>query len=80
MMKRRRNQKKPPPERAAFGARLREARERAGLGPLEVARLMGAAPSTYYSWETGDRVPRDPRRLAAIVGTTVGGLHGEVPL
>lgn len=71
--------RKPPrkDERARFGERIRAARVKRGLQIDDVARLMGASTSTYYSWEEGTHVPRDVRKLADVLGTTVGALHGE---
>ena len=62
-----------------FGARLREARERAGLTIPTAAKRMGVARSTFYSWESDERAPRNLVRLVGVVGTTVAELFGEAP-
>ncbi len=67
-------------DRTALGARIRAARTRRGMAAEDAARYMGVSVSTLYSWEEGSHMPRDMSRLASIIGTTVGGLHGEVPL
>lgn len=69
--------RKRGPEPGTFGWRLREARQRAGLSAPKVARRAGAKISTYYSWESGDRMPRDIVKLAKAAKTTVGALFGE---
>jgi DNA-binding XRE family transcriptional regulator len=80
MVRKKRRGRTVTAERAAFAARLRQARERSGKAAVDVADEIGAARSTYYSWEEGTRAPRDVKKLAEAIGTTVGALHGEVPL
>ena len=60
-----------------FGARLREARERAGLSIEELASKMSVGLSTAYCWEAGKRMPRNLLKLARTVRTSVGALYGE---
>jgi len=62
---------------AEFGKRLRRARLAAKLSADVVAAKMGAARSTYYSWEDGSKRPRDIRKLASAVRSSVAYLFGE---
>ena len=41
-----------------FGARLRAAREKAGLTPAEAAGRAEVTPKRWTSWERGTRAPR----------------------
>ena len=46
-----------PPKPATVSARLREYRERSGLGTDEVSELIGYPESVYRIWEAGENVP-----------------------
>lgn len=60
----------------AFGERLKQARERVGLDVPTAARKMRVGRSTFYSWESGDRKPRNLVRLADLVDATIAELFG----
>ena len=53
----------PSPEE--IGARVKQARARAGLSQAEAARTLGLNLTTYQRWESGDRVRSWTRVLAA---------------
>lgn len=60
-----------------FGSRLKAARLAADMAADEVAKKMGVALSTYYSWESDERSPREVVALASVVRSSVGALYGE---
>jgi transcriptional regulator with XRE-family HTH domain len=69
-------------ERSAFGQRLYQLREAAGLTQAQVAEQLGIVQRSYSAWER-DAVAIQPAkliRLAEILGTSVGELCGEVPV
>jgi transcriptional regulator with XRE-family HTH domain len=47
-----------------FGARLKQARERAGLSQAELARRSGLSVRNVQNWEQGHREPLAGRLLA----------------
>jgi transcriptional regulator with XRE-family HTH domain len=47
----------PRPEPAAFGGRIKAAREAEGLSARELARKLGLAPDTLSAWEQGEMSP-----------------------
>lgn len=61
-----------------MGARLKQARQAAGLRQPDVARVLNVAPTTVSSWETGHRDPDTSTlgRLATLYGVSVGWLLG----
>jgi transcriptional regulator with XRE-family HTH domain len=68
-------------ERSAFGQRLFDLREAAGLTQAEVAEQLDIGQRSYSAWER-DTIAIQPerlKRLAEILGTTVGELVGEAP-
>ena len=62
----------------ALGARIREARERAGLTQAEFARRCGTERGTAWRWETGRAEPSLAmlRTIAAVTGSDLGRLAG----
>jgi transcriptional regulator with XRE-family HTH domain len=52
------------PEQPAFGARLEQARIRAGLSQDELAVRLEVSQPTISTWETGASMPRDDTRRA----------------
>lgn len=56
-----------------IGARLRDAREAAGLSTRELADHLGVKESTVGKWESGERSPRGQRvsKLAGILGVSL---------
>jgi transcriptional regulator with XRE-family HTH domain len=73
---------RPTPEKIAFGARLMEAREIAGLTQLDAASAMGYSQQVQFSlWESGQRMPPLDVviRLARLYGTTTDFLCGLAP-
>lgn len=56
----------PPPPADAFGARLRAARERAGMTRTELADRLGVRYETARAWESGDGAPND-KHLGALL-------------
>lgn len=54
-----------PDERGTWAAYAQAARERAGLGKTEVARLIGKDRATIHRWETGRSRPEDSAVVAA---------------
>jgi transcriptional regulator with XRE-family HTH domain len=61
----------------AWGTRLRDAREAAGLLQSELAaRIEGVTQQKISDWEQGRRAPRDSMRprLAAVLGVPVQDL------
>lgn len=64
-------------ERQAFAVRLKEARLAADMTAGEAAAGLRVPISTYYSWESGDRFPRQLSEIAAVLRTSVGALYGE---
>lgn len=71
-----RERRTPPTE---FGPTLRDARERAGLGPAETARRAGVTASYLAKLERGARCPSVTvaERLAAVLGLD-DGQHAAV--
>jgi transcriptional regulator with XRE-family HTH domain len=63
-----------------LAARLRAARERAGLSQRDVAERIGATQTMVCVWERGRYEPTLTalRRLAEIYGTTAAALIGGV--
>lgn len=55
---------------------LREARKRAGLSQVKVAKILGITPAAVCSWETKKAVPRVPilRQLSALYGVSADEL------
>ena len=68
-------------ERNAFGQRLFELREAAGLTQAHVADTLGVTQQTYSDLERAPVTVHIDRLkvLAGILGTTVGELIGEAP-
>ncbi|HEY7726796.1 MAG TPA: helix-turn-helix transcriptional regulator, partial [Anaeromyxobacteraceae bacterium] len=66
----------------ALSEALRQARERRGLAPVEVAQALTSSPQTVASWEVGVAVPRLDSlvRLATVLGLGLGDLSGLFPL
>jgi transcriptional regulator with XRE-family HTH domain len=66
----------------ALSEALRQARERRGLAPVEVAQALTSSPPTVASWEVGVAVPRLDSlvRLATVLGLGLGDLSGLFPL
>lgn len=64
------------PRRRAIGARLRAAREDAGLTQLELAELIGRDNRTIHRWEYAYRIPslEDLLLLAAALDTPLADL------
>lgn len=67
-----------------LSAYLRDARQRAGLGVRQAARLAGCTHAAILHAETGRRVPEDPllRALATVYGADADELYrlaGRVP-
>ena len=65
-----------PTGNAAFGARVREAREALGLSRYELAARIGVTFQAVYNWEAGLRIPSyyRIRPLAAALGIAVNNL------
>jgi len=66
-------------KRSAFGQRLFEMREAAGLTQIEIAEQLGIGQRSYSAWER-DTIAIQPERLkqlAKILDITVGELVGE---
>lgn len=68
-------------ERSEFGQRLVALREAAGLTQSQVAEALGIGQRSYSAWEREAIAiqPERLKRLAEILGTTVGELCGESP-
>lgn len=66
------------PER--LGARLKQAREAAGLSAAEVAGRMSVDVAVVQSWERGEETPRPNRLhiLSGVLGVPFGTLFGVV--
>ena len=66
----------PTPDRAALGARLRAAREAAGLTQREVQRRAGIEQATVSRMENGSQEPSSLElwRLAVLYGVSVAAL------
>ncbi len=64
-----------------LGARLRWARERAGLSQQQAAEALGVAREVVSYWENERRIPGPPQltRLSAAYGVTTGHLSGREP-
>lgn len=64
-----------------IGARLREARRRAGKSQTEVAAALGRRPSMVCMWEAGSRGINmtDLVAYAMFVHASVSDLVGELP-
>lgn len=62
-----------------FGARLRQARERAGLDQQAVAQTLGISRVNLSYWENEKRAPglRQLEQLGALYGTSIAALLGE---
>jgi hypothetical protein len=60
-----------------FGARLRAARQSAGLSVLDAARRALVTPGTWYDWELGRR-SEGIQRFAAIVRAVLAALDCEI--
>jgi transcriptional regulator with XRE-family HTH domain len=73
----------PPVDLQAFGLRVRNRRQAAGLRQRELATLLEITePKTISSWETGKSLPRTGalKRLADALGCTLEWLlHGDQP-
>ena len=67
-------------ERRALGARLKEAREYAGLSQEDVSKITGIARSAISLSETGQRRvdALELKKLAGVYGRSVSELTGEV--
>lgn len=61
-----------------FGARLREARTRAGLSQASIADLFGIRPQQVWRWEAGRSTPDLMQlvRLAGLLNVTSTDLLG----
>ena len=70
----------PAETRRRFAAGLRAARKLLGITVIKAAKRCGVKRSTYYSWESEDRMPRgdDIPTIADKMSTTVTALYGEV--
>ncbi len=64
-----------------LGARIREARTRAGFTQKRLAELVGVRPHTVWCWEAGRMRPERSNLLeiASHCGTTVAELEGSDP-
>lgn len=64
----------------ALGARIREARERVGLGQAEFARQCGVISGTAWRWEAGRAEPSLSmlRTIARVTRADLGWLAGGV--
>lgn len=65
---------------AAFGRRLKAAREAKGWTQTYVAQYIGTSPTALRWWEQGEREPGASflAKLAALFGSTMDALwHGE---
>ena len=51
------------PQEETIGARIVEARERAGLSSAQLARRLGVKSRTVSAWERGETTPRTNRLL-----------------
>lgn len=70
------------PEKLAYGTRMREAREIAGLSATDAAHALGYVQPVQLSYiENGTRMPPEKliKRAAHLYGTTTDFLHGLVP-
>lgn len=66
---------KPETETSAAAVNPREAREKAGLDPEQMAALIGMSAFGYRSWEAGTRRPGGPaQRLVALIGADPKGI------
>ena len=65
----------------SVGARIREARQRAGLTANQLGERVGRDRQTVYRWEWGSVEPSLDllEKLAGALGVTVGSLFGEAP-
>lgn len=77
--------RKPGPtdeQKRAFGARLRAAREAAGLTQAQLATRVGVGVNVPTTWESGEFVPTGqvPWLLCDLLGYEVwAGLWGDAP-
>jgi DNA-binding transcriptional regulator YiaG len=64
------------PQANRIGARIRDARVRAGLSVVEVARLLGVSRGAVYAWEAGHKAPCHENlvALSIVLETTVSDL------
>lgn len=64
------------PSLSGFGARLAEARKRAGYSAAQLSRLLGVNAHTVSAWEKGQSEPRSNRllMLAGVLGVSAGWL------
>lgn len=49
-------------DQAFFGSQLRQVRAGAGLSAREAASQAGVNPATWYSWESGRKMPGPENR------------------
>ena len=63
----------------AFGARIRDARNRAGLTQKRLAELVGVGAHTVWCWEAGRMKPHHHNLLAIAThtGTSVSDIEGR---
>lgn len=68
----------PPPAEPTFGSRLRRAREMAGLGHRELARLIDVESSNIGRWESNEVRPRFDAilKLCKVLGVSPNELMG----
>lgn len=66
-------------EQRAVGARIREARRKAGVKASEVAAAADITQNHYWVIERGEAMPSAPtlRRIARRLGVTVDSLQGD---
>lgn len=62
-----------------IGARLKAAREKAGLTQIQLANLMETKQNTVWRWENETYIPDDntKMKLARILNVSIGYLMGE---
>lgn len=68
-----------------IGARLREARDAAGVSRVQLADQLGVRESTITKWESGQTSPRGHRvsKLAGMLGVSISWVlmgHGAEPI
>ena len=64
-------------KRAAFARRLKAARQESRLTEAELAEKVGVSQAAISRWELGERVPRDPFKVADALGVDPYWLIGK---